>query len=138
MSRSYQLLGSCSANISAVTPPYAFCNNFSRVAGLTEIFCNRGVVNKGKGARYSTSDITKRVLRPVACYSPVCNAAALQTISAIRLLPPQVCTYGFRCKVQTIRKGTIRAAPAVRCKPASTGSARRPSSTRRPAAPEGR
>ena len=35
-------------------------------------------------------------------------------------------------------KVNIRAAPAVRCDPASTGSARRPSSTRRPDAPEGR
>ena len=29
--------------------------------------------------------------------------------------PPQVCTYGFRCKVQTIRKGTMsRACSSLR------------------------
>ena len=73
---------------------------------------------------------------PEGCL-PAVPGFLLRVYSAIRLLPPQVCTYGFRCKVQTIRKGTIRAAPAFRCDPASTGSARRPSSTRRPAAPEG-
>eukprot|EP00964_Phaeocystis_antarctica_P014240 scaffold7843_cov61-Phaeocystis_antarctica.AAC.2 len=82
------------ANISAVTPPPPFATIF----GLTEIFCNRGVVNKGKGGCYR---ISRRVLGRSPAISPVCAAAALQTISAIRLLPPQVCTYGFRCKVQT-------------------------------------
>ena len=32
--------------------------------------------------------------------SPVCiSAASLQTMTAIRLLSPQVCTYGFRCRL---------------------------------------
>ena len=134
----YQLIGRGS-NISAVTPPPTeFCNIFLRVADLTETFCNRGWLIKGRVTAttgvitYEESAEAGRLLLP-GVHRRCCAA-----MSAIRLLPPQVCTYGFRCKVQTIRKGTIRAAPAVRCKPASTGSARRPSSTRRPAAPEGR
>ena len=54
----------------------------------------------------------------------------MQTITAIRLLSPlrsRLSSPGVGHKI-----GTIRAAPAVRYDPASTGSAPQPSSTRRP------
>ena len=136
MSRSYQLLRRAAKYIRCYALATISATIFCVLQGLTEILCNREVVNKGKGVAAGCITLG-RVLRPVACYLPGVHFQDLHP-TAIRLLPPQVCTYGFRCKVQTIRKGTIRAAPALRCDPASTGSARRPSSTRRPAAPEGR
>ena len=56
--------------------PACFRNNCLRVAGFTEIFCNRGVVNKGKGDWYSRRDnITKSAeagrLLPPRCASPL-------------------------------------------------------------------
>ena len=43
-------------------------------------------------------NIAKRADAAPPAISPVCTSAlCLQTTTAIRLLSPQVCTYGFRC-----------------------------------------
>ena len=131
------------SNISTVIPPI---DHFVRVAGVDGNFgLQQGWYNKRKGA--CNSMVTLRSVRtPHLLLSPRCAPP----LCVCRLPLPFACYHPRSAPtdsaawVQTIitrgghRKGTIRAAPAVRCDPASTGSARRLSSTRRPAAPEGR
>ena len=133
------------SNISTVIPPI---DHFVRVAGLTGILCcSKGGIIKEGCMRHM---ITLRSVRtPHLLLSPrgappmhFCQISADYNCHS-PVLSPQVCTRIplHRCRLSSAgaghRKGTIRAAPADRCDPASTGSARRPSSTRRPAAPEG-
>ena len=66
---------------------------FLRVAGFSGNFLLRqGWYNEG------TVITLGGVLTPLALPG-VHPAASLQTITAIRLLSPQVCTYGFRCRL---------------------------------------